>query len=104
MPLKSAVGEMEIKKREFGFLFFGRQCTGSAGGFDKHRIKKPWPKVKIHALNYTKIYNFIYQYIFQPGENPGFQKGDQDFRKGGGGICTARRADTNFRHISYKRL
>ena len=43
MPLKSAVGEMEIKKREFCFLFFGRQCTGSAGGFDKHTIKKPWP-------------------------------------------------------------
>ena len=48
---------MEIKKREFCFLFFGRQSTGSAGGFDKHRIKKPWP--------YLPIKNFpLAEYIY----------------------------------------
>ena len=44
---KSAVGETKIKKTKFCFVFFGRQPMGSAGGFDKHRIKKPWPKLEI---------------------------------------------------------
>ena len=30
-------------KIEVFFLFFERHCIGSGGGFDKHRIKKPWP-------------------------------------------------------------
>ena len=39
--IESAVGK-KIKIEVF-FLFFERQCIGSSGGFDKHRIKKPWP-------------------------------------------------------------
>ena len=41
LRIESAVGK-KIKIEIF-FLFFERQCTGSASGFDKHRIKKPWP-------------------------------------------------------------
>ena len=40
--IESAVGKKIIL--EVCFLFFGRQCIGYGGGFDKYRIKKPWPK------------------------------------------------------------
>ena len=39
---ESAVGEKI--KRGVCISFFGWQCIGSGGGFDKHRIIKPWPK------------------------------------------------------------
>ena len=38
--LESVVGE---KKIEVYFLFFGWQSMSVGGGFDKHKIKKPWP-------------------------------------------------------------
>ena len=42
MPLKLAVGEMKIKKKELGILVFGWQSMASTGGFD-NTIKIPWP-------------------------------------------------------------
>ena len=43
MPLMSPVGEIQIEKRDFSFLFLELQSVASAGDFDKHRIKRPWP-------------------------------------------------------------
>ena len=55
MALKPVVGKIQIKKTEFSFLFFGWQSIASAGGFDKHRIKRPRPNV--NKSNTKEIYS-----------------------------------------------